>query len=161
MKDDLIFIDRLGNKHTKPNDAPIKKRKSVYGLAITNNRILMVKPVWSNLWEIPGGGVQAGEKEDRALTREFKEEVGYAILEMDKNPIAQMHENFFLEDARQTYYHTNLKFFALTNIVKLSEFKKRENEIADIKWIHIFSVTKDNCHSLHFTVINDFIQKFI
>lgn len=51
-----MYKDRKGNYHKKPENIIAKNRKSAYGIYIKNNKILMVKPTWINLWEFPGGG---------------------------------------------------------------------------------------------------------
>jgi A/G-specific adenine glycosylase len=40
--------------------------------------------VWGNLWEFPGGRVEAGEQPTEAVTREFMEETGFAVTHVRK-----------------------------------------------------------------------------
>lgn len=43
----------------------------------TDGKVLMVKEKNNPSWNLPGGGMDYGESERQALTRELKEEVGY------------------------------------------------------------------------------------
>jgi len=45
-------------------------------LVVRNDKILMIKTLWSNRWELPGGGIEIGETAEEAAIRELKEECG-------------------------------------------------------------------------------------
>lgn len=58
--------------------------KVVVGICIKNKKILMGKRLDSDVfypghWEFPGGKVEAGESDEVALAREFKEELGCEV----------------------------------------------------------------------------------
>ncbi|MBA3002533.1 MAG: A/G-specific adenine glycosylase [Desulfurivibrio sp.] len=40
--------------------------------------------VWPNLWEFPGGSIEKNETEEQALVREYCEETGFAIRDLEK-----------------------------------------------------------------------------
>jgi len=42
-------------------------------------RVLLVKPVYKDPWEIPGGGVEADESPLAACVREVREELGFDL----------------------------------------------------------------------------------
>lgn len=55
--------------------------KRVRAIIITNGKLLTIKRVKPDItyWVIPGGAVEAGETNERALIREVKEELGLDI----------------------------------------------------------------------------------
>jgi 8-oxo-dGTP pyrophosphatase MutT (NUDIX family) len=55
------------------------QRPSVYGFAIHDNRLLVVKTVHTGKYVLPGGGIEKGETVEAALIREFREETGIDI----------------------------------------------------------------------------------
>ena len=57
-------------------EADTKYRKSVYGCAIHDGKVLLIFDPRSDKWELPGGGIDQGETEKQAMVREIKEETG-------------------------------------------------------------------------------------
>lgn len=58
--------------------------KVVVGALVSEGRVLLVhrspsKRAFPNVWDLPGGGIEAGESELGALTRELHEELGVRI----------------------------------------------------------------------------------
>lgn len=61
---------------------PTISRAGVYGIAVKNGKLLLVKQYkgpHSGKWELPGGGIEAGETAEDTLRREFREEVGISF----------------------------------------------------------------------------------
>jgi A/G-specific adenine glycosylase len=58
------------------------------GVLVQAGRIFIQKRLpqgaWGNLWEFPGGRIEPGETPDAAVTREFREETGFATAVADK-----------------------------------------------------------------------------
>jgi len=46
---------------------------------------------YPNVWDFPGGHVEAGEDEPSALRRELSEEIGVRALVLDERPFALIH----------------------------------------------------------------------
>ncbi len=102
------------------------------GLLIKDNKILLglrdFKGDSGNLWEFPGGGVEAGEHPREAMIRELKEELSIHVI---KNEIADclcdQRKNlirlivFFYvmswEGNIQTNYHQKLNWFSLQECI--------------------------------------------
>ena len=53
------------------------------GAIIKDNRILLVRHKGKNLWQIPGGLQEIGEKITETVTREIKEELGLQLAVRD------------------------------------------------------------------------------
>jgi len=54
----------------------------VYGIVKQNNKILLIKKAigpYTNLFDLPGGGIEFGETPEQALIREMAEETGLHI----------------------------------------------------------------------------------
>ncbi len=56
-----IYTDSTGKKYEKAEAEPVIWRISSYGIIEKNDSLLMVVPTWNDQWELPGGGVDAGE----------------------------------------------------------------------------------------------------
>jgi 8-oxo-dGTP pyrophosphatase MutT (NUDIX family) len=72
-------------------------RPGVYGVAFTPDRgqVLLTRDRRSNVWELPGGGIDPGEAAAAAMVREFKEEVG---LDVTLGPPIYFAESFYYHD---------------------------------------------------------------
>ncbi len=79
----------------------------VSGILVKDKKILLVKEVLEDkkeYWIFPGGGVKFGEKLEKALKREMREEIG---LEVDVKEFLGFHEAVF-----PVYdYHTLILFY--------------------------------------------------
>lgn len=86
----------------------------VYGVFIHENRILLIKKsrgAYKGMFDLPGGGIEFGEKVEDALRREFIEETGI-ILE-SQNFIG--HNEYFCEylneaNEPRTLHHLGLYY---------------------------------------------------
>jgi len=67
-------------------------RYGVYGILVHEGAVLMVKTLSGglNIWNFPGGGIDAGETPLQALVRECHEEIGASVI---------IHEELYLNDA--------------------------------------------------------------
>lgn len=61
-------------------------RVSIKGLAAKDGKLLLAKED-TGLWELPGGGLEHGEKPTDCLLREIKEETGIEAQVLDKKPV--------------------------------------------------------------------------
>jgi mutator protein MutT len=61
-------------------------RLGAYAVALYGNNILLIEKkegYYGGLWDLPGGGVDFGETPEKALRREFLEEVGMEFTSME------------------------------------------------------------------------------
>lgn len=62
--------------------------------------VLLVKPNYKEAWQLPGGGIEAGEEPKEGLLRELKEELGLvadkANLKLLDTVFRQKHDNLIL-----------------------------------------------------------------
>ncbi|MDO5483683.1 MAG: A/G-specific adenine glycosylase [Desulfovibrionaceae bacterium] len=76
----------LGIVHERPvpgKRSAITPIEAVTGLLWHQGRVFVQKRlptgVWANLWEFPGGRLEAGESPEAAIAREFQEETGFDV----------------------------------------------------------------------------------
>ena len=65
-----------------PNQTNELFHVGVYGILIKDKKILLIKKsrgAYKGMFDLPGGGIEFGEKIEDALKREFKEETGITI----------------------------------------------------------------------------------
>lgn len=154
-----IFIDYLGKEHVKPTNRTAEKRTSVYGLFEKNKKILMVKSLVHNLWELPGGGVDDGETELEALTREFLEETGYSLNKLNLNPL-QIFDNNFHDPRMNKYYYNKMKFMLVTSAFKKENSTLDSNEVEKVDFIDINKLNPSNCQQYTLNVIKNLSKHF-
>lgn len=70
-------------------------RSVVAGVLISGRRVLLVhrhpaRRWYPDVWDLPGGHVEPGESEPRALVRELREELGIAVAEADLDPVTRL-----------------------------------------------------------------------
>jgi len=148
-----MYRDRKGNYHKKPENIPIKKRESAYGIHINDSKILLVKPSWIDIWEFPGGGKDPNENLFDALKREFLEETGFEINEFDKNPIYVMNAKFYADDLDE-YFNSQMSFFMVTQLGKQDKKYINCSEIVDLQNIYISELNKKNMNNIHLEIID-------
>lgn len=101
-------IDIYGNKYEFDKLEYIE-RKAVYGIAVKDKQLLLVKDKWIKKWGLPGGGLKKGEKPEEALIREFKEETGYIISSNIKEIFKN--DSYFLAPGNKHPWKTKRKIF--------------------------------------------------
>ncbi len=105
-----------GGSHPYDGDSPVVWRASAYAIARRDGRLLMVEPAFApGRWDLPGGGVEPGERLAEGVAREVWEETGHRF-EAGGGPALFLGEAFFylppaLEAAASAYRHSLL--FAL------------------------------------------------
>jgi 8-oxo-dGTP diphosphatase len=86
-----------------------------------DGRILVVKPIYSRSWMLPGGRVERGETPHAAAIRETREETGLEVTL----------ERLLLVDAR----HARDTSFIFTCRVTGGELEPQLGEIAEVGWL--------------------------
>jgi 8-oxo-dGTP diphosphatase len=145
----MEFEDWEGREYEIPDDREISWRPSVYALIIEEEEVLLVKPKWHDMWELPGGGVEIDENFGSALKREVLEETGYEVCAKDGGPI-HLEENFFYAPNIDEYFHTIPMVFSTS--IRDEEQKRDEinfeDEIDEIKWFSLEEIESIKMHSI-------------
>lgn len=146
------YRDRKGTYRTKPEDTIPQKRKSVYGVFIEDQKILLVTPTWADYWELPGGGVEIGESLVEALTREFLEETGFEIVQFDQEPI-HVEKTKFYSDDQDVFFDSELIIFMIHELGKHYKNHMNTSEIRDATMVAISDLNRNTMHEIQFEIL--------
>lgn len=67
------------------------RRISVRGIILIDGKLLMIENSFGEV-KLPGGGMESGEDDCRALIREVKEETGYDVIPESVKPFGEVEE---------------------------------------------------------------------
>ncbi len=105
-------------------------RTSVKALILDDQKRFLLQKEENGLWELPGGGLNFGEKPHDCLTRELKEEAGLAVTFVNKRPSYFVTAfNINGKWKANVFYETKVKDFHCTpsdECVELRFFTKEE-----------------------------------
>lgn len=111
-------------------------RVSVKALVLNNKKQFMLFKEKSNIWDLPGGGLEFNEDPAEALKREIKEESGLTLTEIAKNPsyfitFKKDGSETFMANAIYNAQILDLKFTPSRECTEIGFFDK--NSIKNIK----------------------------
>jgi ADP-ribose pyrophosphatase YjhB (NUDIX family) len=148
-----IFYDHADRPIAMPADRKAVPRTSVYGVSWMDERILLVRPEWSEMWELPGGRIDPGEDWRAAVGRELIEETGYDAVWIDKEPFMKQQQNFFAEGYEEEFFLSTKLFVALKRskerdasrmlpdeIVEIGEFDLRQMKVLKVRSAHLEAI---------------------
>ena len=110
------------------------------GIALRNGKVLLQRAEWDQFWAVPGGRIEPGERSDRALVREMREELGIGVR---IGQMAYVIENLF-ED-RGTSFH-EFGFYYLMDVLDdhvcaaIGDFKGVERHLC-FRWFGLDELT--------------------
>ena len=128
----ITVLDKKSKEH-KAYKKNFVNRIALYGFYVLRGKILLVKDVESNRWEIPGGGKEKNETEFECLKREFFEETGFIIK---NNPLfIKAKTTYFYDLEHKEFWKTKRKFYIVD--VEKGKIKINRNEISDVMFTKI------------------------
>jgi len=142
------FVDRYGRIHNLPSLTSYTSRVSAYGIIVNNNNLLMIKPVWADLWELSGGGVDQGESLLDGFKREFCEEVGDSNLLTELSFLTKLQCNFYADDVDE-YWQSEMNFFKGSLPSNDLSFVEDKPETATVGWVPIQDALTIPVHHFH------------
>ncbi|MEV4479547.1 NUDIX domain-containing protein [Micromonospora coxensis] len=106
----------------------------VTGALVENGAVLLVhrsptRRAYPDLWDLPGGHVEAGESELQALTREMREELGVRIVTESSSRLGDLHLGSGEDAVRVGVWHVGDWAGSPTN--------RAPDEHDDIAWVEI------------------------
>jgi 8-oxo-dGTP pyrophosphatase MutT (NUDIX family) len=143
-----VYYDANQVAYELPAGERINWRVSVYPLVIRDKKVLVIKPRWSEKWELPGGTVELGEKINATLARECYEETGYSIKPANDTPLFIGENNFYIPTLKK-FYHSIVMVFPAKLVSetqdKLGINSGEENdEVREVKWLPLSELTEQN-----------------
>lgn len=82
----VVHVIKNGNIEVL-GGALLRKRRAVFVYAFKDDKLMMVRNIKRGGWEIPGGGVRAGETLEAAARREFLEETGQNLMIVSRQEV--------------------------------------------------------------------------
>lgn len=149
-----LYVDHVGNTVAYDGQQPLIWRVSAYAMAIRDDAILMVEPVWAARWDLPGGGVELDTQEtlvDGAI-RECWEETGYRFTPTAAPQFVA--ELFFLLRQPDQFCHSLL--FAVRGTVADQPdptWSPDSDEIRSVRWLPLASLSKASVHKPHWDAL--------
>lgn len=109
----ITCVDHYGKKYILDAKQFIN-REAIYGIYISNKKVLLVQDSKSNKWELPGGGKIELETDYKCLKREYFEETNLTI----NKPIKFLTEftSYFYDIDSQSPWKTTRKFYLVSKI---------------------------------------------
>lgn len=106
-----ITCHDIDGKLYEVDESELVDTQRVYGINFVDNKVLMVNDIRSDLWELPGGGMEEGEDEIQTLAREIKEETGLDIV----NP-RRVYEyiDYFYSDLKNIAFRANRIYYLIS-----------------------------------------------
>lgn len=151
----MEFKDSSQHMVQRPEGEPIHWRLAGYGAIVKDDKLLVVIPTWSTLYELPGGGVEMEETMLEGTAREVLEETGYTIS-LHAPPIYTT-DQFFYSKSTKTYYHCIGHVYRASLESEEQDFSCFNTgeipEIAEIHWLPLKHLTQEHCHPLHWPAI--------
>ena len=130
-----------------PEGRVIESRSSAYGLCIANNEILLVQSAYNDLWELPGGKLDAGETALEAMRREFREETGIQIPEQEF-VLVGTHQEYFYVDPTDNYCDSTMIFYRFSHLGEKSNDLIDTAEVKNIAWFNESSIKTIKIHPI-------------
>lgn len=140
-KDKTIICHDKDGKEYKVSKSKLRFRPSIYGVIIKNKSILLVKQ-WDG-YDFPGGGIEKGETQEKALKREVYEETG---LNVEMGKLINCFDSFFKPYFMKEFWHCHLIYYLCKNPkgkISNKNFDEYEKQYADLaEWIPLSKVNK-------------------
>lgn len=144
--DTITCKNNLGKLVTLPRQK-FFFRPSVYGLIVSQGKVVTLRNKSNGKIWFPGGGVEVGEILEQALEREVQEETG---LQIRINRLLFFKENFFYYQPLDEAYHAFLFFYLCEPLTKklIADEHVQDYESKRPRWTEISDINKEEINDL-------------
>jgi|SRR5579872_1057678 len=115
----------------------------------TQGRVLLVKPVYKDTWEIPGGVVEMEESPNAACQREIKEELGLELQISQLLCVDYVRKRGFKGDTIQIIFSGGI----LTE-AQIAGIKLQTEELSEYKFVDLENINLKFTDKLRFRIEN-------
>lgn len=146
------YIDRRGEYHIPQEGDILRSRKGIFGLYEIKNHLLLFYPQgYDDIAELPGGGIDKGEKPAKALLRETTEETGLKMPKMNASKNFKQTIKFYADDQNEYWNYQQIhRYFKLPDESDLFFYGFRETpENGMAFWQPIDHISDINIHFVH------------
>jgi len=151
------YVDVFGKPHELPRGVKPTARRSVYGIAVRDGKLLVVVSTWSDKYDLPGGRAREGESDEEALKREFMEETGYCIRLLDDKPLHSFRGCFYAND-RGKYFNVKGVHYRVESVGAPDATKIRRDEIRSVSFISLKELSQENCTHVHWPAVQKLLM---
>jgi 8-oxo-dGTP diphosphatase len=129
----LEVLSMYGQRKLVPRES-VRFRPMVHGIITHENQLLVIRTRILGKLDLPGGGIEIGEKMTDALQREVKEEAGITV---EVGRFFHTVEDFRYDDRTADAYHLFLFYFRCTpnSLEVFSDEEIQESEVDKLEWL--------------------------
>lgn len=98
------------DEHNYDVDSEEIRRVSIRGIIFIDGKLLMIEDSFGEV-KLPGGGMEPGEDDHRALIREVKEETGYDVIPESIRPFGEIEEKRLSVHEPMIWHQFNRLYF--------------------------------------------------
>ena len=143
------------------NNEHKKIRVGVYGIFFNKGKILLIKKSrgpYKGKYDLPGGGIEYGEKIEDALKREIHEETGASVI---SHKFFNVNENYcqYLNDKKETLeiHQVGLYYVVFLDFKDLKTEADGHDSLG-AEEVDIEKINSDNTASIALEVIVNFLK---
>jgi 8-oxo-dGTP pyrophosphatase MutT (NUDIX family) len=157
----IVFYDRRGNIVVPGAQSIVKPRRGVFALAVAvdDDAIMLSAELCApDVPELPGGGIEVGETLERAMEREWAEEVGIPFNVAGPLQRFQHFRGFYADD-RQEFWIYDQTFQLYHFLERVTVGQKWQNpEGGKAGWEPIASLPKLQINRAHWCAIPELLS---
>lgn len=156
----MPYFDRYGGEVTPDDDSVKDRRRGVFALMQEGDHVLLT---WQHdaidTPQLPGGGVEAGEDDLTALSREIYEEAGMQIDPdvFKDGDFYEQHVGYYA-DNQQEFWDYHQVYVHIKDAGLYFEGEKKSPEDGAALWVPISSLDKHPLQAMHKRAIDHFLK---
>lgn len=129
----IELLSMYGHRKLVPRES-VRFRPMVHGIITHENQLLVIRTRILGKLDLPGGGIETGEKMADALQREVQEEAGITV---EVGEFFLTVEDFRYDDRTDDAFHLFLFYFRCNpnSLEVFSDEQIQESEVDKLEWL--------------------------